>query len=374
MDIHNKLVDIVLIIAGASWAVQLFYYLYFYAATGFAKIPRKKNRDIPVSVIICARNEEHNLRQFLPLILTQDYPDYEVIVVNDASTDGTEELLESFAGKYKHLRYSTITKDNRFSHGKKLAVLVGTKAAKNEWLLFTDADCRPATGQWIRLMARNFTKKTSIVLGYGGFIPGKGLLNHFIRYESFFIAIQYLGFALRSRPYMGVGRNMAYRKPLYYEISKQKYFVSLASGDDDLLVNRLADKTNTRVETDARARTLSVSSPSWKQWFRNKKRHITTSKYYTPRSKWLLSGEMSSRVLFLSASAFLFFLPVSWTLPTIALVIRWSVMGIIFGKAEKRLEEKQLLLSSFFYDIIIPFLYFFIWISNLSRTNKISWE
>jgi len=374
MPLSLRFTDIVLIFAGISLVVQFFYYLRYYAAVGFRKIPVKKKTDMPVSVIICARNEEGNLRRFLPLVLTQDYPDYEVIVVNDASTDDTEIFLENLSSQYKHLKYTTINKDARFSHGKKLAVLVGTKAAKNEWLLFIDADCKPTSNQWIRLLARNFTKKTSIVLGYGGFIPQKGMLNRFIRYESFFIAVQYLGAALRGHPYMGVGRNMAYRKPLYYEISKRTYFVKLASGDDDLLVNRLANKNNTRIETDPQAKTLSVPPRTWRQWFLNKKRHITTARYYTRTSKLLLGGELISRILFFLSAGLLFFLPVSPVIPTGAIILRWTVMSVVFAHAKKRLAEKQLLLSSFFYDLIIPFIYFIVWLTNLSRTAKTSWE
>ncbi len=374
MYLNLHLIDVIFIMAGVSLAVQIFYYLWFYGAVGFSRPPKKKNMDVPVSVIICARNEEDNLREFLPLILTQDYPSYEVIVVNDASTDNTASLLKSFADRYSHLKFTTIAKDEQFTHSKKLAVLVGVKAARHEWLLFTDADCKPASDRWIRLMARNFTKKTSIVLGYGGFIPGKGLLNNFVRYESFFIALQYLGFALRGHPYMGVGRNMAYRKPLYWEISRHNHFVRLLSGDDDLLVNRLANSKNTRIETDPRARTLSVPPRSWRQWFRNKKRHITTAPYYTWSSKWLLGGEMASRLLFFFSAGALFFLPVLPAIPLGIFVLRWIIMGTVFGYAEKRLEEKQLLLSSLFYDIFIPFIYFFIWLTNLSRTAKISWD
>ncbi len=374
MIANTQLVDIFLITEGVLLVIQLFYYLYFYSAVGFDRFQRKKNTHVPVSVIICARNENKNLKQFLPLVLSQDYPNYEVVVVNDASTDDTSAVLESFAEKYKILRYTTITKDERFTHGKKLALLVGIKAAKNEWLLFTDADCKPASDQWIRIMARNFTKKTSIVLAYGGFVHKKGLLNNFIRYEAFFIAIQYLGFASRGHPYMGVGRNMAYRKPLYFQISKRKYFSRLLSGDDDLLVNLLANKNNTRIETDPRACTLSEPPMTWKRWFRNKKRHITTARYYTRGSRWLLGGELISRVFFWLLAGTLFFFPVSWMVPAAVILLRWIVMGIVLSQAQKRLQEKQLLLSSLIYDILIPFFYLITWVSNLSRTAEILWE
>ena len=366
--------DIVLAAAATALAVQLFYYLYYYSATAFGRqTRRKKKSDLPVSVIICARDEEENLRKFLPEILTQDYPDYEVVVVNDASSDGTQNLLKKMARQYPHLRHTTIRKDEHFAHAKKLAVLVGIKAARHEHLLFTDADCQPASPQWISLMARNFTRKTSIILGYGKFMRGGGLLGNFVRYEAFFIALQYLGFARRGIPYMGVGRNLAYRKPLFYEISRRPFFNRVVSGDDDLLVNRLGNRDNTRTETDSRAHTLSVPPASLRAWFLAKKRHITTSRYYTRKTKWLAALEMGSRIVFLASVTGLFFLPVTPLIPATALLLRLLTMSVIFAVAQKRLAEKQLLLSSLIYDIVIPFFYLAIWISNLSRTAERNW-
>jgi len=368
------LTQVLMITAVSALVIQLFYYLYVYGAVAFGRPPRRREKkDMPVSVIICARDEEENLKKFLPEILTQDYPDYEVVVVNDASVDGTEDLLEEMAKKYPRLRHTTIRKDESFTHAKKLAVLVGIKASRHEWLLFTDADCRPASPQWIRLMARNFTRKTSIVLGYGKFMRRGGLLNNFIRYEAFFIGLQYLGFALRGIPYMGVGRNLAYRKPLFYEISRRPFFNKVVSGDDDLLVNRLGTRSNTRIETDIRSHTLSVPPASLKEWFCTKKRHITTAKYYTARTKWLAAGEMISRLLFLGSAAALFFTATPWWIPATALGLRLFTMITVFAYAGKRLAEKQLLLSSLLYDVVIPFFYFAIWISNLSRTAERNW-
>ncbi len=368
------LIDILMILAAIALAVQLFYYLWFYGAVAFRRPPSKKKKTgEPVSVIICARDEEENLKEFLPLILTQDYSGYEVVVVNDASSDGTEELLKEMSATYPHLRYTTIRKDDNFSHAKKLAVLVGIKAARHEWLLFTDADCRPASSHWISMMARNFTKKTSIVLGYGKIMPEKGIFNNFVRYETFFIGLQYLGFAIRGIPYMGVGRNLAYRKPLFYEISRQPFFNKVVSGDDDLLVNRLGNKNNTRVEILPESHTLSRPPSSLKAWFRIKKRHITTSKYYKAGTKWLIALEMISRVLFLFSVIPLFFLSVPVWIPAGAFLLRWSVMFTVFTAAGKRLSEKQLLVSSLLYDMVIPIFYVSIWISNLSRTAERTW-
>ncbi len=160
----------------SSAAIQLFYYLFFYSALSRKKQPARKQSPVqPVSIIICARNESENLKAFLPAVLEQDYPDYEVIVVNDCSEDNSYLILGNFLLQYPHLRISTVNKDPKFTHNKKFAQFIGIKAAKNEILLFTDADCRPESDQWLRNMTSHFDAKTDFVLGYGGYMSKKGL-------------------------------------------------------------------------------------------------------------------------------------------------------------------------------------------------------
>ncbi len=372
----DTLITVLLAVTGFALVMQLFYYLYFYGAVAFRR-PTPAADDgaalPPVSVIICARNEKPNLEALLPAVLEQDYPDYEVVVVNDASDDGTAALLEQLAKRYPRLRHTALPHDEHFSHAKKLAVLVGVKAARHEWLLFTDADCRPVSPRWIRTMARHFTDGTAIVLGYGGMMPSRGLLDRLVRYETLFIALQYMGFALRGIPYMGVGRNLAYRKPLFYEISRRPCFNRTMSGDDDLLVNRLGTRTNIRVEYHPDAHTRSKPPATFREWFKRKKRHITTARYYTLRSRWLAAGEPLSRLLFLGGTITLFFLPVTPLLPAGLLTFRTIVQLIVLHSAAKRLSEKQILLTSLLYDLVIPFLYLAVWISNLSRTAEKNW-
>jgi len=228
---------VVFAIFGLTSAVQLFYYLYFYLSLLKKRPAGDPGKKGPVSVIICARNEEENLRAFMPSVLTQDYPDYEVIVVNDCSEDNTFEVLGELIPRYPHLRVSTVQKDPKFTHNKKFAQFIGIKAAANEYLLFTDADCQPVSPGWITGMVSHFSEKTDFVLGYGGFFRGKGLLNQYIRYDTMTIAMQYLGMAIRGLPYMGVGRNLAYKRSVFF---KNKGFSShnyVISGDDDLFVN-----------------------------------------------------------------------------------------------------------------------------------------
>ena len=179
--------------------------------------------------------------KFLPSVLEQEYPDYEVIVVNDCSEDNSYDVLGILLEKYPNLKISTINKDPKFTHNKKFAQFIGIKAAKNELLLFTDADCKPVSNRWLEYMTSHFDEKTNFVLGYGGFFSKGGLLNKYIRYDCMFIAMQYLGMALRGVPYMGVGRNLAYRRSVFF---RNKGFGShnhIVSGDDDLMVNSIGN-------------------------------------------------------------------------------------------------------------------------------------
>ena len=339
--------------------IQLYFYLNFYLRVALL---RKANANSegkslpPVSIVICARNEELNLKSFLPSVLEQDYPNFEVVVVNDCSTDDTDMLLDIFSRKYPNLRYTTIKLDEKFTHGKKLALTVGIKAAKNSWLLLTDADCQPVSNKWLESMASNFHEKTELVLGYGGYFPKKGLLNKLIRFDTFFIAMQYMGFALAGKPYMGVGRNLAYRKEVFF---KNRGFAShshIFSGDDDLFVQQVANKRNTKVETSHFSHTLSNPKETYKAWFNQKKRHLPTGAHYKKWVKFLLSLEPLSRVFFWGIAIY------SLTIQNLAwvalgtILFRLIVNGIIIKIVMIRLNERKIFIISLLYDLLSPFM------------------
>ena len=220
--INNPTVRVVVICLVACLLIQCIYYLGIY--TRIFRYTRKIRKGKvafettlpPVSVIICARNESHNLEQFLPLVLEQDYPQFEVIVVNDRSLDDTEDLLKLMSHRYKHLKTTFIPERAKFLDTKKIAVSLGIKSASNELLLFTDADCYPRSKDWLKLMVRNFTENTQLVLGYGAYEYRKGFLNFLIRFDTLTIGMQYLNIALGKRAYMGVGRNMGYRQSFFH--------------------------------------------------------------------------------------------------------------------------------------------------------------
>ena len=258
--------------------------------------------------------------------------------------------------------------------GKKLAQTIGIKAAKFDQLLFTDADCEPASPNWIRLMQSNFLNQTDIVLGYGAYSPQKGLLNKWIRTDTAYIAMQYLGFALIKKPYLGVGRNMAYRKDLFF---KNKGFAShlhIASGDDDLFVNETSNEYNTSVELHPESFTYSAPEPTWRRWVLQKRRHIKTSHAYKKSTQKMLALEMLSRELFYILSITLLVLGKLQGYVLLFLFIRTIIFGFIFKLLMKRLKEKNLLLFSFLYDLIWPFIGAYLMITSTLRKNPTKWK
>lgn len=375
MSPDNILLFVVFLIFSLSTAIQLFYYLYFYLATGIYKHPELQGSDAPVSVIICARNEAENLSSFLPSILEQDYPDYEVIVVNDCSEDDSFNILGKYLAEYPHLKVSTVNKDPKFTHSKKFAQFIGIKAAKNDLLLFTDADCQPISDKWLALMTSHFDEKTDFVLGFGGYLKENGLLNRYIRYDSMFIAMQYLGTAIRGIPYMGVGRNLAYRRSLFF---RNKGFGSpshLVSGDDDLFVNKIATKENTSVEFRSEAHTRSVPSSGISEWFKQKKRHLTTARYYKSGNKFLLLAEPASRLLFYASLILLLTDLYLWPFLAAGFGARLIIQVIVLLLAQRKLNEPELLPFSLFFDIFSPFINGIVYISNFrTRPGSNLWK
>jgi poly-beta-1,6-N-acetyl-D-glucosamine synthase len=363
-------------VLSVAFLIQLYYYLGVYLKVALLN---KNNEaqitpDIPISVIICARDEEENLENFLPFVLEQDYPNFEVIVVNDCSSDNSSFTLDRMLTKYPNLRVTTIKQDEKFTHNKKLALTVGIKAAKNEWIVLTDADCRPDGNRWLATMATNFSGNAEIVLGYGGFFHERGFLNKLIRFDSLFIAMQYFGFALNKTPYMGVGRNLAYKKEVFF---RNKGFASHAhiySGDDDLFINEVAKKYNTRVEYRHDAHTRTIPRNSYNRWVIQKRRHITTFNRYRLSSKILLSGEMVSRILFFgSAIALIALLYYPWVIASLVLS-RWIIQLSIIKGVMNRLSEKKLLLLSLLYDFFSLFFYAKLSILNIINPRNSTWR
>lgn len=360
-------IQIILIsVLGILFFIQLLYYTIIYN-----KI-HKHNQEVrkdkvqfdtaypPLSIIICAKNESDNIRKNLPSILEQDYPKFEVIVINDGSTDESEDALSALEEKYPHL-YHTFTPDStRYVSRKKLALTLGIKASKYDWLVFTEANCRASSKNWLKLMARNFTPATDIVLGYSDYEYSKKWFHKKTAFDNLFFAMRYLGYALIRNPYMGIGRNMAYRKEMFFKNKGFSSHLNLQKGDDDLFINEIATRNNTRVETSAES-VMSMQPIEYrKQWKEEKISYMATSQYYHGIQRHMLGFETLSRLLFYATCIALIVLSLfsfQWILLGSACLIyifRFVMQAVIINKTAKDFGEKRYYLTLPVFDIIQP--------------------
>jgi poly-beta-1,6-N-acetyl-D-glucosamine synthase len=354
-----------------SFIILMAYYWGIFSQLAFYRKKTDHIENHPVSVIICAKNEYTNLKKNLPLILEQDYTDFEVVLVNDCSDDDSDYLLKKFSEQYPHLNVVTIKQNVNFFTGKKFALAVGIKSAKHDLVLLTDADCIPKSRRWIFEMQKNFSDKKQIILGYSGYEKRKGFLNRMIRYDTIYTAIQYLSWSLSGMTYMGVGRNLAYNRDLFF---KSKGFTShyhIPSGDDDLFINQVAKRGNTCIEIIPESQTFSAPKLNWNDWFRQKKRHYSTGGLYKKKHKLMLGLFPLCNLLFYAMLIFLLIRLVhDLSLYNIILVLSFYVLKtasqmFIFKKCMKRLDEKNLLLISPVMDFIFIILNPLIAFTNL---------
>ena len=300
-----------------AWIVQMYYYFYifrpFLLQLPIRNSKQPTNFDAGVSVIICAKNEAHNLVTNLRSILTQDYPNFEVIVVDDNSTDNTANILADFVAQYSHLRILSTKKFDSKAQGKKKALTNGIMFAAYDIVLLTDADCYANSDQWLKLMVAPFVRsEVDIVLGVSPYLPTatSHWLNTIIQYETAYTALQYLSFAHRGFAYMGVGRNLAYRKKLFYEQIGFQTHQHIASGDDDLFIGTAATTTNTVWVASSDALCLTPPPLTWQAWVKQKKRHLSTARHYRLSHQIRLTLLSASHLwLYLSAIISLLTLP-----------------------------------------------------------------
>ena len=334
------------------------------------------NEELPgVSVIVAARNEAHNLRPYLHQLLDQDYPRYEVIVVNDGSEDDTQQVIEEYAARYPQLKITFVPCQARVPSSKKLALTLGVKAAQYEYLVLTDADCCPASRQWLRTLTESYrlSGKTEVVLGFGAYFKEKGALNRLIQYETLFTGLQYLGMAAAHRPYMGVGRNLSYRKSLFLKNDGFAHLPVARAGDDDLPVNRFATGRNTAVVRSPESVTWSVPETSGKAWYQQRRRHLSVSHLYRTGSKARLCIEPLSR-----AAWYILLIAIFSTGGMIAAaaaaglyLLRLMMQLVVMSVSARRMGVPAAGAETVFWDIAYPLLT--LWILIQPKSKHVYW-
>ncbi|MDE3252268.1 MAG: glycosyltransferase [Bacteroidota bacterium] len=354
--------------------IQVLYYLYFFRRLAFYQIPERNNStEHPVSIIICARDEADNLTRNLPGVLVQDYKTtHEIIIVNDNSTDEGRYVIDEFKKSFKNINHIQLTQEAKMITGKKFPLSIGIKSAKHEIVLLTDADCTPVSEFWIQKMQDAYQEDTEIVLGYGAYHKRPGILNKLIRFETFHTALQYLSYAMAGTPYMGVGRNLSYKKEVFLRNKGFSSINQIPSGDDDLFINQVANARNTTVVIDPDAHTISEPKKRWSEWMTQKYRHYTTGRYYKPKHKFLLGlYSFTSFILYpLLVVSIIFY---NWWLALAVYGVRLLIQAIILFKSMKKLNEADLYPWFLFLDIWL-FFYYLITLPAIWKAPRKNWN
>jgi len=333
-----------LCIAAINFLYFLFFGIFLFSYKN-EKVAEPNQNSIPVSLVICAKNEASSLRENIPLFLKQSYPNFELILVNDTSSDETLEVMEEYQEKDARIKIVNVQNNERFWGNKKYALTLGIKKAIYSHLIFTDADCKPETNEWITLMASQFNSTKELVLGYGAYDPIKNsFLNKMIRYETLLTATQYFSYAYWGAAYMGVGRNLAYTSQLFYDHNGFVPHMDILSGDDDLFVNAAATSKNVSLILEKEGFTKSEPKKKWNDWYIQKRRHVGTARHYKPKHKFLLGLYFTSQLLFWILAALILILDFSLLYWVVGLVLfKMILQYVVVGKATKTLNEKGLL-------------------------------
>ena len=271
-------------------SIQLIFILFIFSKTALYRPANATGEEATpgVSIVVCAWDELENLRYLLPLLLAQRYPDFEIILVDDRSTDGTSDYLLDECRRHSRLRYVHVAQTPARATAKKYALTLGIQAAEKAVILVTDADCRPASPNWVSTMASQLAGDKDIVLGFSPYQRRPGLLNAFIRFETFYTALQYFSLALSGMPYMGVGRNLMYRRTLFLKNEGFNSHLDILGGDDDLFVNQTATARNTAICLDPASFVWSLPKTTWRAWYWQKQRHLSVGRHYLPRFRRIL--------------------------------------------------------------------------------------
>lgn len=384
--IVEQLTIIEWVLLGALLAVFLLQ-VYFYARYMAAPARRMRskspitNDQSPitegVSVILCAHNESYNLSQYLQALLTQDYPEYEVIVVDDGSEDDTRNVVEGYMSCYPDLHLTFVPYGARVGSTKKLALTLAAKAAKYDYLLLTDADCVPESDRWIREMMSGFRSSVEIVLGFSPYFETRGHVNRLVRYDTLFNGLHYMGAALCGHPYMGVGRNLAYRKALFFESGGFTHMMTERAGDDDLFVNHLATKQNTAVAVRRESYVWSVPKQTLKEWWQQKRRHLSVSPAYKSVTKFRLTLDPLTRGLFYAlVLAALIYPSVHYLIimgaAVLLFLVRWIMQTAIINVSARRMGLRRFsMFSVLWFDIVLPLID--LWMLAIPKRNNKKW-
>lgn len=350
--------------------VQLIYFWGIFSRLAFYREKNKNEAINPVSVVITANNQYVDLKDHLPAFLSQDYPHFEVVVVIDNSNDGSDELLGDLSREYSNLKIVELHQKLNWFSGRKFPLSLGIKSATHNLILLSDPTCLPENPNWIREMLAAYSPEKEIVIGYSTYKTSSSI-NKWLRFTAFYDALLYVSMAISGSPFKGIGKNLSYSRNLFY---KHKGFSShyvISAGDDELFVNKTANKSNVAVQVNAQSRILQIQKISFGKWLLSEKSRLKIRRYFKFRDRVLIGSFSFSSLGFYALFISLLILRAPLIVTGSIFALRFISQMLIFGFVQKKLSEKKLLLFSPLFEIFLIVIDFFIWISLFfKRKNK----
>ena len=367
---NDPLVSLLFGIFAVSLIVQLGYFWIIFGRLAFYKRKQVSDEQPPVSVVITVNNQYADLRQNLPFLFNQEYPEFEVVVVNDNSDDASHELLDELSKQHKNLRIVELKQSLNWFKGRKFPLSLGIKSAHHDLLILTDAACQPKSNSWIKEIVSAYLPGTEVTLAYTTF-ETKSKINRWLRFTAFYDGLFYLSMALAGGPFKGNGKNLSYRKQMFYGRKGFSSHYKINVGDDEIFINQTARKQNTAVILSPESKVVNIKPVSVGRWFKNEKARLFIRKYFRAGSRLLISLFQSSAFLFYASFVSLLVLGFSWILVLPLFALRLVSQYLIFGLAAKKLDEKKLLPFSPLMEIALILIDFIIWLFLIfSRKNR----
>jgi len=358
---HSTDILIALILLIPVCVIQLAYYWIFFSRLAFYRIKKVSDEKPAVSIVLTANNQYAYLYKYLPVLLDQDYPDFEVLVVNDNSDDGTEDLLKELSRQFDNLKSIALRQSLNWFKGRKFPLSLGIKSARNDIIVLIDAACRPESKNWISEITTAYQNKVEIVLGYTTF-ETPSFINRFLRFTAFYDALVYLSLALSGIPFKGIGKNLSYKRELFYRHKGFSSHYTISAGDDEIFVNKTANSKNTAICISKDSIVKSTTKVSFFKWLQHEKSRLNIRKYFKTGHRFLISLFSASTFLFYGLFIYLLVAGVPWFIPVSVFGLRLISQVIIFGLVQKKLSEKKLLLFSPLFEIVIVAIDFIIWL------------
>ena len=347
-------------------SIQLFYFLFVYGRFAFSNPTEEKEYTPPVSIIICSKNQVDHCKILVPLLMEQDYPNFEIVLIDDASTDDTLDVFENFEAQYKNIKLVKVENIEAFWGNKKFSMTLGIKAAKYEHLLFIEPNCLPATNQWIAEMASHFDADKSIVIGYSKLIKEKkSLANMFMRFENVWQAMHTFGFTQIGKPYRGSGSNLAYHRKEFFNVRGFNDHMKIRFGEDELFVNQASTGKNTTFAISKDSFTLSKPEQNFSNWMQLKRKQLSLSKNFKSSDQIQLQLYNVSFWGFVILAAILLITQFEWEIVSSLIIARYLIAWITMGFATRKLDEKDIIFVYPLLELFWAFTLLNIKLSNL---------